>query len=301
VHVLLSMRDDFLLRCHDHDVLAPIFSELTPLKPPIGGALRRAVVQPALRCGYRLEDEQLADEILAEVEGERGALPLLAFALASLWEKRDRENGLITRQAYSDIGGVGGALAGHAEHLMERLGGDRHGIVREIFRNLVTAQGTRAARDTDELVSVFRDDRDDADEVLRALIDARLLTSYEVPSEDGPGRQRVEVIHESLISHWPRLVGWRTQDADAARLRDELRQAARSWDDRGRPEDLLWTGSTYHEHQVWRDRYPGGLTETEEEFAQAMTAHAGRRTPSRDDGWPCARCGPGRRPRCCPS
>ncbi|PWB75214.1 MAG: hypothetical protein C3F15_06440, partial [Holophagae bacterium] len=277
VHVLLSMRDDFLMRCHDHESLAPIFSELTPLKPPVGGALRRAVVQPALRCGYRFEDEALADEILAEVEGERGALPLLAFALARLWEKRDRENGLITRQAYRDIGGVGGALAQHAEALMERLGTERHPIVRELFRNLVTAEGTRAARDSDELLSVFRESRKDAGEVLRALIDARLLTSYELPSDDGPGRQRVEVIHESLISHWPRLVGWRTQDADSARLRDELRQAARQWHEHGRIDDRLWTGSLYREYAVWRERYPGGLTELEEAFAGAMDVAATRR------------------------
>ena len=34
------------------------------------------------------------------------------------------------------------------------------------------------------------------------------------------------MIHESLLRSWPRLVRWQTQDADAAQLRDELRQAA---------------------------------------------------------------------------
>jgi hypothetical protein len=87
---------------------------------------------------------------------ERGALPLLAFALARLWEKRDRESGLLTRQAYVDIGGVGGALARHAEGLMERLGPERHEIVRELFRNLVTAEGTRAERDANELLAKLR-------------------------------------------------------------------------------------------------------------------------------------------------
>jgi len=113
--------------------------------------------------------------------------------------------------------------------------------------------------------------------VLRALIDARLLTSYELPSDDGPGRQRIEVIHESLISHWPRLVGWRTQDADSARLRDELRQAARQWHEHGRIEDRLWTGAAFKEYEVWRERYPGGLTGLEEAFAAAMSSLATRR------------------------
>jgi WD40 repeat protein len=335
VHVVLSMRDDFFVRCNQYEQLRPMYSEVTVLDPPRGSALRRAVVQPALRCGYRFEDEELADEILAEVEGERGALPLLAFALARLWEKRDRENGLITRQAYRDIGGVGGALAQHAETLMERLGPERHPIVREIFRNLVTAQGTRAARDVTELLSVFQGQRGPgvnpgptkratgkggtgvkpaptkraighgssgtglvndgdtgggggvgpgvnpgpqaAEQVLRALIDARLLTSYEVPEADEALTRRVEVIHESLLKAWPRLVRWQTQDAEGALLRDQLRQAAAAWDERGRAEDLLWTGSSYLDFVAWRERYPGGLTETEEAFASAMTSLATRR------------------------
>ncbi len=112
-------------------------------------------MQPALKCGYRFEDDSLVDEMVGEVGSERGALPLLAFAAARLWEHRDREQGLLTREAYEHIGGVGGALAQHAEATLEKIGQDRIPIVRELFRNLVTAQGTRAARDRDELLSVF--------------------------------------------------------------------------------------------------------------------------------------------------
>ena len=106
MHVLLSMRDDFLFHCHRFASLTPVFSALTPLGPPTGAALRRALVQPALKCGYRFEDESLVDEMLAQVAGERGALPLLAFTAARLWERRDRERGLLTRAAYDEIGGV---------------------------------------------------------------------------------------------------------------------------------------------------------------------------------------------------
>lgn len=60
-------------------------------------------------------------------------------------------------------------------------------------------------------------------------------------------------------------------------LRDQLRQSAGLWQERGRPQDLLWIGTTYREFQVWRSRYGGGLSESEEQFARAMVAHAGRR------------------------
>ena len=133
------------------------------------------------------------------VEGARGALPLLAFAVSRLWEKRDRERKLLTRAAYEEIGGVAGALAQHAEATMDRIGAERQGIVREIFRNLVTAQGTRAVAEREELLSAFPE-RQAAEEVLRELIDARLLTSYEVEGKEGEAsRHRVEVVHESLL------------------------------------------------------------------------------------------------------
>ena len=281
-HVLLSMRDDFLASCNAFEFLRPVFNELTVLDPPHGSNLRRALVQPATKCGYRFEDDDLVDEMLAAVDCERGGLPTLAFAAARLWEKRDRDNGLLTRRAYRAIGGVSGALAQHAEQNLRRLGAERVPVVRELFRNLVTAEGTRAVRDVDELLSVFDEDhRASAREVLGELVAARLVTTYEVNIEEGRYASQVEIIHESLLTSWPRLVGWRTQDAESARLRDELRQAARTWNEHGRSDDLLWTGTAYREYSLWRERYTGGLTELEERFAQSMIMLAKRRVRRR--------------------
>jgi WD40 repeat protein len=309
VFVLLSMRDDFLYLCHRHEALQPVLADLTMLGPPEGAALRRALVQPATTCGFRFEDDELVDDMLAEVEGGRGALPMLAFAAARLWEKRDSDSGHLTRQAYKDIGGVGGALARHAEATVDRIGVERIPIIRELFRNLVTAEGTRAVREWEELLSVFDGgggegvkpspakrpnttmgtphrtvgeglipSRDAAaEEVLQELIDARLLTSYETREGDEEPTRSVEIIHESLLANWPRLVRWQTQDQEGAQLRDELRQAARAWDEHGRPNDRLWSGTAFREFQLWSERYPGGLTEIEEAFARAMTALSTRR------------------------
>ena len=270
IHVLLSLRDDFLIRCSEQPSLAPVFESLTPLPALTSDGLRRALVEPAKKLGYRFEDDALVDAMVASVEGTRGALPLLAFAVSQLWEKRDREQKVLTRAAHDEIGGVEGALAQHAEAMMSRIGAERHGIVREIFRNLVTAQGTRAIVDRDELLSAFPERRP-AEEVLHLLIDARLLTSYEVEETEGqPGRHRVEVTHESLLRAGPRLVKWQAQDEEGAVLRDQLKQAAHLWEEKSRTGDLLWTGTAYREFEMWRERYPGQLTSIESDFARAM-------------------------------
>ncbi len=277
VRVLLSLRDDFLMRCHDHPALGAVFGELTPLGALTREGLRRALVEPALKQGYRFEDDALVDEMVELVEGARAALPLLAFAVSRLWERRDREKKLLTREAYREIGGVEGALAQHAEATFERIGSAREGIVREIFRNLTTAQGTRAVLDREELLSALPD-RAAGESVLQQLVDARLLTSYETEGGEGePSRHRIEIVHESLLSAWPRLVRWQTQDADGAQLRDQLRQAAHLWDERGKAEDLLWTGASFLDFRAWRERYPGGLSAVEEDFAKSMASVADRR------------------------
>jgi DNA-binding winged helix-turn-helix (wHTH) protein/WD40 repeat protein len=311
VHVVLSLRDDFLFRCSELPPLAPVFESLTPLPGLTAEGVRRALVEPATRCGYRFEDEALVEDMVASVAGERGALPLPAFAVSRLWEERDRGRKLLVREAYERMGGVAGALAQHAEATLSQLGPEREGMVREIFRNLVTVQGTRAAADRAELLSVFGEKRDEAGAMLDALVDARLLTEYVAVSDahvhrgaglgghvasdvdraldasprderadasrNDTGQRRIAIVHESLLTHWPRLARWRTQDADGAQLRDQLKQAAHLWDERGRPDDLLWTGSSYLDYGAWRARYAGGLSSLEEAFAQAMTALANRR------------------------
>ena len=282
VCVLLSMRDDFLMRCHEHEGLRPVFDGLVPLGAPSGDALRRALVEPARAEGYRFEDG-LADEMLAAVQDERGALPLLAFSVARLWGERDREKQLLSRAAYEQTGGVAGALAQHAEETLERVGDARHALVRDILRNLVTPEGTRASVDRGELLSAFADHRA-AEEVLDELVDARLLTTYEARARDGERRYRVEIIHESLLRAWPRLVRWQAQDAEGALLRDQLKQAAHLWDEKGRPADLLWSGTSFRELALWRERYPGALTALEEQFARAMTSRAESRRRRRRIG-----------------
>ncbi|MGB5401493.1 MAG: protein kinase [Thermoanaerobaculia bacterium] len=238
--VLLSMRDDFVMHCHRFEALRPIFSELSPLDPPLGSALRRALVEPALRCGYRFEDESIVEEMLSEVEGQRGALPLLAFAAAQLWERRDREEVLAVFPETED----------------------------EPFREPSQVKPTPTPRPQ----------RPAAKHVLISLIDARLLTSYEVPADEegSEPHHRIEIVHESLLARWPRLVRWQRQDADSAQMRDELRHQSRLWDEKSRPEDMLWTGTAFKEYEIWRERYPGGLTQTEEAFGTAMVHRAER-------------------------
>jgi WD40 repeat protein len=196
---------------------------------------------------------------------------LLSFTASRLWELRDRHFHRLTRKSYDAIGGVEGALAGHAEETLLACTAEEQKLVREAFRHLVTAEGTRAVLTRAELADVLgRGAR--ADAVIERLVAARLL----VATEDADGAETIEVIHEALLSAWPRLVEWRRDDADGARLRDQLRAAARQWQDRGRPRGLLWRDDALDDYRRWRARWPGALPDLDESFAAASLRDARR-------------------------
>src|SRR6185295_11872621 len=75
---------------------------------------------------------------------------------------------------------------------------------------------------------------------------------------------------------WPRLVEWRREDVEGSRFHEQLRSAARQWDDRGRPRGLLWRGDALAEYQLWRRRHAAALTPLETAFGAASTADAAR-------------------------
>ncbi len=69
--------------------------------------LERAIFKPAEKVKLSLESG-LAEEILRDIEGSPGSLPLLQDTLTELWKRR--ENNQLKFTAYSQLGGIGGTL-----------------------------------------------------------------------------------------------------------------------------------------------------------------------------------------------
>jgi WD40 repeat protein/tRNA A-37 threonylcarbamoyl transferase component Bud32 len=269
--VVLVVRDDFLARTGELAALRDRLARaVTLLATPGDGDLTRALVEPARRAGYQLE-AGLAERIVGAVAGRPGALAVLSFAALRLWELRDRHFHQLTAAAYEAIGGVEGALARHAEATLHACRADEQRLVREAFRHLITAEGTRAHVARGELEQVLGGGAA-ARAVIERLIDARLI----VAADGEAGAQHVELIHEALIGAWPRLVQWRRADAEGARLRDQLHEAARQWHDRGAPRGLLWRDEALDDYTRWRARWPGVLPALDQAFADASVRAAAR-------------------------
>ena len=67
--------------------------------------MRDALVQPLDILGYRFESDAIVDRMLSELTQTPGALPLLQFTAAKLWEVRDESRKVLTTESYDALGG----------------------------------------------------------------------------------------------------------------------------------------------------------------------------------------------------
>src|SRR5262249_40256200 len=138
--------------------------------------LRQAIVGPAQTRSVGFESPELVTELVETTERAEGGLPLLQFALAELWDARDAERACITRAALQGIGGVTGALARQADRVMQEMLPAEREAARRLLLRLVTAEGLRVRRGTEDLRTA---DKAEAP-ALDALIRGRLLVVGEL-------------------------------------------------------------------------------------------------------------------------
>ena len=232
--VLVAVRADFYGRCPDYPELARLMGANHVLVGPMRrDELRRAIEAPARRAGLRVEPD-LADALVADVEGEPGALPLLSTSLLELWQHRD---GHTLRLAdYEHAGGVRGAVARLAERAFERLDPEQQQVARRILLRLAgEGEGDAVVRRRVELAELGgTESGGKVADVLAVLADDRLVTI---------GEDEVEVAHEALLREWPRLRGWLEEDAEGRRLHQHLTHAARDWLTASRDPSELYRGA----------------------------------------------------------
>ena len=87
IRIVLAMRADFLEKFGSYPALGAIANQnnihlVTGMYPD---ELRQAIEQPAAKHGVVFE-EGLVEQIIKEVEGQSGCLPLLQYTLNLLWE-----------------------------------------------------------------------------------------------------------------------------------------------------------------------------------------------------------------------
>ena len=270
VRILLTVRADCLARLSPllstgNELLRGIF-----LLQPLGRAgLREVIVRPARLRGYKFESEELIQELIDATLRTEGGLPLLSFALAELWESRDKTRLTIPATALAAIGGVGGALARHAETVLSSLGHQERLAAKRILSRLVNIDGLRIRRSEAELLRLGAAARGALDVLLRG----RLLA---IRSIDGSAMY--EIAHEALVLSWSTLRSWLSEGRDARVLMQRIEQSALEWERLGRAPDALWSGRQLQEAASQLGLIDlGELSERDQAFLSACQSAQRRR------------------------
>jgi len=263
--VVVAVREDFLSRLVEHPALRDLATAgIFLLGPPDAAGLAEAIRGPARRLGFAFEDA-LVEEMVAGLGREAAPLPLLQLAASRVWPKRDRERKLIPRGALSEVGGLAGVLATHANEVARRLADPSEmKIARQIFARLVTPEGTRRQERVEALLAKFGEA---GARVFRQLVDGRLLTSM---------GEWTEIAHESLIEGWDQLRIWLAEEREAADRHARIAAAASEWARRGRPRRMLIRGEELDDLLRWLPRHDLPLEPTERELIDASRAELQR-------------------------
>jgi WD40 repeat protein len=299
IKLVLAMRADFFDRFSPFPQFAKLIEKNIAFVTDMQvDELRLAIEQPAAKHGVVFE-QGLVEEIIKDVQGQAGSLPLLQYTLSLCWQEEECSDGLADRhlntQTYRQLGGVRGALQKRADEIYASFadGSDpktesaKQKEVRQIFLRVVDLAGQGgdegAWRPVRRRVpkAIFSSPQEQ--EILQALIDQKLLVS----SGRQGGDPTVEVAHEALFTSWGKLKKWIAGGKQVIFARNRLADDASHWqsrrkeDESGAEEELL-SGSRLGQALEMRargdfDTLFGGLSEMETQFLDASATLRDRR------------------------
>jgi WD40 repeat protein len=269
VSVILTMRSDFLGETQQHPSLNRLFSAQGFLVPTMDAdCLREAISQPAKLAGHPLDTGTIG-LLIEQTVGREGALPMLQFTLSRIWEgmRAGKEPSAIL----TEIGGVGGALAGEAERIYESLSGADRKIARRVFLGLVQlgegVKDTRRRANIQEFVSQ-QSSIEQIEQVIARFSNpgARLITLSASTDEKF---QMAEVTHEALFDHWDRLKTWLEVGRLDLPFQRRLEEDVRYWDRNSRPEGNLWRSPDLDSLKSYHQRAGLEMSPLQVEFLKA--------------------------------
>ena len=299
--VVIGLRADYYARTTDYPELVPHLQDRPVLVGPIDEAgLRQAIEKPAAMAGL-VADAALAERLLADLSlrghpdaiptstvedlrdreaatggasYEAGRLALLSYALQQTWHKREARH--LTVAGYLATGGIDGAVARAADKVYHELDTAGQDTLQRVLLRLV-ALGEEGTPDSRRRVTLaeLTDSNGSARAtstraVLDKLIDARLVTADE---------DTVEITHETLLTAWPRLRKWLTDDRDGQRIHRDLTYAARDWH-ADRDSGRLFRGTRLAVARDWAADHDQDLNDEERAFL-AASQHDQLRTTRR--------------------
>ncbi|WP_420628181.1 hypothetical protein [Candidatus Leptofilum sp.] len=273
INLLFAIRADFLAETMELPHLAEKLNKHQYMLPAMSHEqLEAAILQPAYTLFTRFE-EGLLSRILLDVGDSPGKLTLLEFALTKLWEHHANKSGLLTIAAYEAIGRVQGALINYAEAVFNDLDTTEQQQSARLFTQLV--KPSKKHKTTRILASRTKLGTEKWALVAK-LADARLIVTSKAETE------QAEIIHETLIETWPRLVNWIEASRDFRIWQEDLGVLVAQWQKVKSDEGILLRGTLLETAVTQLKQRGDELSSQEREFITASIALRDKETAERD-------------------
>ena len=248
--LIIAMRADFVGKCLERQysgLAQQIQQHMISVLPMESDELKAAICNPVKQVGLTVEPA-LVTEILNDIAGAPGSLPLLQYTLKALWQQRQANQLVLV--AYQALGGITGTLDKRATEIYNSFEAAEQQTVQHIFQQLTQlgegTEDTRRCVFQDDLVADPKHPAARVQQVIYRLSSSenRLLVTSEVVSKaDESARMAiVDVAHEALIRHWRLLRQWIEQNRDLLRQQRKIEASAEAWRDQCRQSDYLLQG-----------------------------------------------------------
>ena len=234
VHVVLTMRSDFLGECSQFAGLAEAINEGQYLVPRMTrDETRRAITAPARVADAEISPV-LVTRLLNDVGDNPDQLSILQHALNrswAYWQNASGEAGALDLSHYEAIGTMSSALDMHAERAYAELSETQQPLCEKIFKALTDrgtdARGIRRPKRLAELGEITCAGEAEIAAVLAVF--RKPSRSFLMPpaAETLTGETVIDISHESLMRVWKRLRDWSEEEAVSARIYRRLADAAK--------------------------------------------------------------------------
>ena len=257
LRVIATIRSDWLHHCYAHADLLKVLRNPGhyPLGPVAPWLMHDMIAKPAACAGLSISGPLVA-RLIKDAGSEPGNLPLLAFVLQALFDRR--KGNVISEAEYVNMGGLTGAIAQHIQAVEAKL---KKSLGEETLQTQLTGLFRRLIHlNAESLPSRRRVSRASLEPAILATVDklvhARILTAEGVvkplsPSGRGVGERgeifentissvTITLAHERLSEIWPNLKNWIDRSRDDLHLLRQVRLEAAHWDEKGRLLEALW-------------------------------------------------------------
>jgi WD40 repeat protein/energy-coupling factor transporter ATP-binding protein EcfA2 len=266
--LVITLRADFYgYALSDRNLSDALQGAVLNLAPMNQQELHCAIATSAAQMQVHLEGG-LTNRIIRGVEGHPGRLPLLEFALTQLWSKQHQ--GMLTNQAYDEIGGVECALANHAEAEYAQLEErdtpteslrDRNRAQRIFMQLIQPGEGIEATRRIATREEVKQENWD----LVTRLASSRLVVTNR---NEFTGEETVEIVHEALVRSWGRLEHWLQLDGEFRNWQEQLRSAIRQWERSNGDEGTILRGKPLVDAEYWYKLRSSELSASDRAFVE---------------------------------